>query len=123
MMRGVWFRVGEVGEEKGEGGWMDGCKRSLGCVWRGFCVRLGNKDGCRGYVLIALIEACLEVNVLQCERGTCRVPMFLLIKERGLGYQKYVCINPYDSHLNPTNATNAVCATVGLCYYRFGKEN
>lgn len=41
---------------------------SLGCVWKGFYVRLGNKDGCRIYVLIALIEACLKVNV-QCERG------------------------------------------------------
>jgi len=75
-------------------------------------------------VSIALIGACLEVNGCNMsEGGTCRVPMFLLIKERGLGYQKYVCINPYNSLLNPTNATNAVCATVGLCYYRFGKEN
>ena len=66
----VWFRVGEVGvgeeEGEGEGGWMDAS--ALWGVWRGFYVRLGNKDGCRVYVLIALIEACLEVNV-QCERG------------------------------------------------------
>jgi len=64
MMRGVWFRVGEVGEEEGEGevdGWMDAS--AVWGVWRGFYVRLGNKDGCRVYVSIALIEACLEVNV------------------------------------------------------------